>query len=372
MGIKQALLRSLTVPGVAAPFTPLINDRATILMAHRFRDAETGLDGLEPEALETGLAWLRKHRYELVRLDEMFRRLAGDGPPLRRTVAFTIDDGYYDHALIAAPLFAKYDCPVTTFATTGFVDGRLWMWWDRVEYAFVASRRNSVEVTLAGETLRYAFNDARSRRAAAGDFCARCTAHPDGERERAVAEAVAAADADVPDAPPARYRAMTWDELRAAERLGMNFAPHTVTHPVLSRVDDARSRREIEDSWTRLREEAADPVAVFAYPNGGWDDFGEREVATLEALGFAGAVVGAGGYTSAAAFQSDPRERFRVRRFGFMPGLPHLIQQVTGVERFKQIMETGEVPLSDGPGLWRPAQPAGNPDQIRTLAGVQR
>jgi uncharacterized membrane protein len=42
------------------------------------------------------------------------------------------------------------------------------------------------------------------------------------------------------------------------------------------------------------------------------------------------------------------------------------------LRRFKQIMETGEVPLSDGPGLWRAAQPAADPEQIRTRAGVQR
>jgi len=40
------------------------------------------------------------------------------------------------------------------------------------------------------------------------------------------------------------------------------------------------------------------------------------------------------------------------------------------LRRFKQIVETGEIPLSDGPGLWRAAQPARRPDEIRSLAGV--
>lgn len=42
------------------------------------------------------------------------------------------------------------------------------------------------------------------------------------------------------------------------------------------------------------------------------------------------------------------------------------------LRRFKQILETGEVPLSDGPGLWRPAQPASDPERVRSAAGVQR
>jgi uncharacterized membrane protein len=42
------------------------------------------------------------------------------------------------------------------------------------------------------------------------------------------------------------------------------------------------------------------------------------------------------------------------------------------LHRFKQLMETGEIPLSEGPGLWRAAQPPADPDQIRKLAGVHR
>lgn len=47
-------------------------------------------------------------------------------------------------------------------------------------------------------------------------------------------------------------------------------------------------------------------------------------------------------------------------------------QQIhTDLHRFKQLMETGEVPLSDGPALWRPAQPAKDPEKLRKLAGVR-
>jgi uncharacterized membrane protein len=42
------------------------------------------------------------------------------------------------------------------------------------------------------------------------------------------------------------------------------------------------------------------------------------------------------------------------------------------LHRFKQLLETGEIPLSEGPGLWRAAQPPADPEQIRKLAGVRR
>lgn len=40
------------------------------------------------------------------------------------------------------------------------------------------------------------------------------------------------------------------------------------------------------------------------------------------------------------------------------------------LRRCKQFLETGEIPISEGPGLSRPAQPPVNPDQLRAQAGV--
>jgi uncharacterized membrane protein len=40
------------------------------------------------------------------------------------------------------------------------------------------------------------------------------------------------------------------------------------------------------------------------------------------------------------------------------------------LRRFKQIVETGDVVVSDGPALWRPAQPATDPREVFNDAGV--
>ena len=59
---------------------------------------------------------------------------------------------------------------------------------------------------------------------------------------------------------------MTWDEARAAERNGMSFGPHTVTHPVLSQTTDDCLVQELGGSWQRLKDELANPVPVFCFP----------------------------------------------------------------------------------------------------------
>lgn len=46
------------------------------------------------------------------------------------------------------------------------------------------------------------------------------------------------------------------------------------------------------------------------------------------------------------------------------------IQVKDDLRRFKQLMETGEIPISEGPALWRAARPA-DPRKLRKLAGVR-
>jgi len=335
--IKDVLLSVLTAPGLNLLFAPLRRDRASVFMLHRFRDPERGVAGHDPEALRRALGYLRRHGYELVGLADLFRRLAGEGPPLRRAVAFTIDDGYLDHATVAAPVFAEYDCPVTTFVTTGFLDGALWMWWDRAEYVFLNCRRPELRVTLAEDPLSYRWRTDAERDAARSDFTMRCTHVPNDEKDAAIARLAAAAEVDVPEEPPPPYAPMTWDQLRAAEARGMTFGAHTVTHPVLARTPDEQSRQEILGSWERLRAMASRPVPIFCYPNGQEADYGEREIAVLREAGFAGAVVGRPGYADLASFRTADGP-FRVRRFGYAEDLPHLVQCVSGMERAKELL----------------------------------
>lgn len=41
------------------------------------------------------------------------------------------------------------------------------------------------------------------------------------------------------------------------------------------------------------------------------------------------------------------------------------------LQRLKQLLETGEIAVSEGAGLWRPGRPTGDSEGVRTLAGVK-
>lgn len=340
-GLKRIVLSVVTAPGVTLPLRPLMRGHATVFMLHRFRDDSRGTGGYPPELLRTVLARLRRDGHRFLSLDALVDGLAqGDLPP--RAVVFTIDDGYLDQATVGAPVFAEFDCPVTTFVTTGFLDRQLWFWWDRIEYVFRHTARGGLGATLAGIPLHWRWENTAGRDAAQEDFTVRCKRVPDAEKHSAIAELARSGEVELPVEAPPEYAPMSWDQARACERGGMSFGPHTVTHPILSRTPDAQAEHELAESWQRLSAEVARPVPVYCYPNGGPEDFGEREIAILRRVGIRGAVVGDPGYASPTRFGATPDAPFRIRRFALGESLPHVLQCTTGIERLKSLLGRGE------------------------------
>jgi peptidoglycan/xylan/chitin deacetylase (PgdA/CDA1 family) len=324
-------------------------DAGVIFMLHRFPDESLGNQSAHDIAdIRAMLGYLRRHDFELVSLRTMYERGAR-GERLDGAIAFTIDDGYRDHASIAAPLFAEFDCPVTTFLTTGFLDRRIWFWWDQIDFVFRTTPRTALDITLrdgndahradfnsepAPTTMKLAWTTLPERDAAQSRFTNACKALTEEEKHVAIAKLAAAADVEVPTNAPLAYSPMSWDDARNAERHGMTFGPHTVTHPILARASDTQSRYEIQESWHRLQTELAQPVPVFCYPNGQEGDYGKREMEAIADAGLLGSVIGSGGYATGDDIR-DPENRFRVRRFAMPETIADMVQYVTGLERLK-------------------------------------
>jgi peptidoglycan/xylan/chitin deacetylase (PgdA/CDA1 family) len=79
-----------------------------------------------------------------------------------------------------------------------------------------------------------------------------------------------------------------WDDVLELDSEGtLRFEAHTVSHPNLLSVDDARAAAEIGSSKRELELRLGRPVAAFAYPAG---LFGDRERRLVAAAGYTAAV----------------------------------------------------------------------------------
>ncbi len=330
-GIKRLALKVLTHPTVLRGVERTSRGTAAVLTLHRFR--AFGRPGHDLTRLARNLAWLRRRRYNLVPLSALVERLREGAPLPRQTVAFTVDDGYACFAEVAASIFAAFDCPVTVFLITGFLDGDRWMWWDRVRYAIDGSPRRDVPVAeLDGlGTLRWA--SPADRHTAARRVIARFKELPTADRERWQTELETRLEVALPDSPPDEIRPMTWHEVRRlATSGGVAFGPHTVTHPILSRSDPEGSRREVQESWARLQAELRAPLPVFCWPNGDRESFGAREEGFAREAGLIAAVSTMQDSVTPASWRTGP---YALPRYAYQENETDFAQVVSGLERLK-------------------------------------
>ncbi len=64
---------------------------------------------------------------------------------------------------------------------------------------------------------------------------------------------------------------LSWREILAMQREGIEFGAHTLTHPDLTRLSPGRLAEEVCGSKTILEEALGVPVSTFAYPYGRYD-----------------------------------------------------------------------------------------------------
>jgi peptidoglycan/xylan/chitin deacetylase (PgdA/CDA1 family) len=97
-----------------------------------------------------------------------------------------------------------------------------------------------------------------------------------------------------------------WDEIAELDRDGtLRFEAHTVSHPNLLGVDDARAAAEIGDCKAELSAHLRRPITLFAYPAG---LHGERERRLAKQAGYTAAVSCEPGLNDART------DRFALRR----------------------------------------------------------
>jgi len=337
---RRLLLRLTGADRLAPALKAVGRGLLSILMLHRFTQPEVGVFGTDPATLRDQLAYLRRHRYRLLSLTDMISFLEGrDGNWTTPAVAFTVDDGYASFASVGAPIFAEFDCPVTLFVTTGFLDRQLWLWWDRAAYMFGHTRRRSLVLKLKSEDRPYHWSTPSERERVQEDVIHRLEWSDAPERDAAIADLAGQLDVEPPASPPPAFAPISWDDVRRTARLGATFGPHTVTHRILSRAPDQDSTWEIEESYRRLRQETDAYVPVFCYPNGGPGTFGEREVEAVRHAGLRAALTTLPGYvTSHGRGEGGSRAPFSLPRFPLPGDRPHLVNIVTGLVRLKAKM----------------------------------
>ena len=206
---------------------------------------------------------------------------AGTLPP--RAVCITFDDGYRSVHDLALPVLREFGLPATVFVTSGFV-GEGNMWNDRIIEAVQSLTEDTLDLSDQGLG-SYALGSLEARK----QTLSRLTEHSKYLPPAARAALVERLEAMVGD-DLAPGLMLTPQMIRNLQQGGIEIGAHTVTHPILTSLDDDTARLEIATGKADLEEIVGQPVRLFAYPNGKpGKDFDERHAAMVQAAGFAAA-----------------------------------------------------------------------------------
>ncbi len=321
---KSALLDAFAQPFMGRVLASYGGPRCAVLMLHRFGAPEGVHVGHDVAKLRDVLANLRRIGVAFVDVEDAVSAMddagasgAADIPP-SLSVAFTVDDGYADLVEVAGPVFSEFDCPVTGFVVPDVIDGRSWFWWDKIEWVLRHSVARTLRLELAGEQVTLAWHDDCTRRALQIELGERLKTLAYSALLEFVAALSEAADVPLPEQAPREYRVLQWDELRSAERSGMRFGAHSMSHPILSRCDDARASYEVAESVRRVNENLSAPANIFCYPNGKLGDFGIREFQAVRAAGVRAALTSEPGLLRPRGYQPPPDSwRLEIPRFAY-------------------------------------------------------
>jgi peptidoglycan/xylan/chitin deacetylase (PgdA/CDA1 family) len=251
------------------------------------------------------------------------------GDPLPpNSVAITVDDGYRDFLTGGYPVFRSFDIPSTIFPVSDFLDGKAWLWWNVVDYAFEHTQRKSLTLETRNGSAQNFVLDLTSRGAAYQKICDLLITLANEERLRLIASIVELSEVELPAHPPLKHAPLAWNELRQLAGDNVEVGAHTKTHPILSRISDRQTLyEEIAIPKSRIEQELGQPVIHFCYPNGRYQDFSEAAVELVRAARFQTGVTTEGGIN----FPGTPP--LMLKRLGADPGmpLPYFTELLAGV-----------------------------------------
>jgi peptidoglycan/xylan/chitin deacetylase (PgdA/CDA1 family) len=226
--------------------------------------------------------YFRTH-YTCTTLATGHRRWTGGERPARPFLAITFDDGQRDNFEHARPILDRVGVPGSFFIPVDAIDSGELLWHDRLGYATRAlltrDRRRALD--LAGRLGPVDGLDDRSVGVATIQRAKALT--PEGRLKLVACVEGALGDR----ARPEWDGLMTWDQIRTLACGGHEIGSHSLSHPILTLVDDPQLEREMGGSRSRIEQEVGAPCESFCYPNGDQD---ERVRAAARRAGYVRAV----------------------------------------------------------------------------------
>jgi peptidoglycan/xylan/chitin deacetylase (PgdA/CDA1 family) len=324
--LKKKILKTIYNLGGFAPFRWANRNSVLILTYHRFSQQHHQFKTSSKE-FAAHLEYLKKHN-QVLSLNEIEKSLEKGEKLPPNSVAITIDDGYADAYEIAFPILKKFGFPATLFAITDFVEGKIWLWTDKMRYILLRTKNEILRVEFESyDTIEKNLTDEIQRLELADRVNSVLKKLPNAEKEAKILEIVESLNVEIPEVPTAEFAALNWEMAQKIDAENVKIESHTVTHPILTNIDEKQLDFELQISKERLENKLNKTVETFCYPNGA---FNEKVWQAVERNGYKSAV------TTRYGFVKNVENRFLLNRIDAQNDIVDFAQSVSGFEAIKE------------------------------------
>ena len=283
LGLELAYFSGLAVLGRRGAGAIIRFERVRPRRAARFQPLMS--HEITPKFLDRTIRALKRWNYDIVPLDEVFRRAVTLAEP-RRFVCLTFDGAYKDLIASAYPVLANHGVPFAVYVPTAFPDGLGEAWWLALEQVIGQEQRISLVIDRKEQRFDIASTTEKYRLYAFLDSWMRTLAPAD--LSLAIRDLCTRYSVDL--AGLSREASMDWDDLgKLAADPNVTIGSATVNYPVMANLKDADAFREMAMGRAVAQAAFRRDVRHFAFPFGDRVSFLRQHVAMAEEAGFASA-----------------------------------------------------------------------------------
>ena len=278
--------------------------RLCIITYHRILEHADPLMGAEPDV--STFSWQMEalaSNFNVLPLHEAIIALRENRLP-PRAVCITFDDGYRSTHDIALPILKKFKLPAAIFVTTAYL-GEGNMWNDRIIEAIRQLPQGAIDLQEIGMGL-HAIQNMQDRINLGKKINDDSKYLSTDGRLNVILKLEQLAGQTKTDG-----QMLTREMLMTLAKEGIEIGGHTISHPILTKLDDDNARHEIVQNKKTLEEIIGKPLKLFAYPNGKiGKDFDERHMEMAREAGYLAAFSTAiGSATKETHLYKIPRSR---------------------------------------------------------------
>lgn len=221
----------------------------------------------------------------IITLKEYLDHIEERKPILNKSVVVTFDDGYKDNLTIALPILQKYGVPATFFIATGYIGTGKVKWEDELSCVIRRSKKESISISLPTGNFPFDISSDKAKFQAIDYLVKVLSTFSQADRHQVLDQVKGQSDVKCDGQTGVM---MSWDDVRQlANTPGFSIGSHTITHQRLTRISPDDVAFEITSSKVNLENEIGAPVALFAYPNG---EFNQDVISAVQRAGYSCAV----------------------------------------------------------------------------------